>query len=78
MHGATQKSWPRWCVAASCRNKLALCGWSEAAAEGAAAAAVRPEDHRMARTLPDFFHPMPGPPPPSAWTLPICAWFHLC
>lgn len=52
MHGAMQRSWPRWCVAESCRNRLALCGWSEAAAERAVAVAVRPEDPSDAQPLP--------------------------
>lgn len=40
--GATRRSWPRWCAAASCRSRPASCGWSVAVAE-AATAAARPE-----------------------------------
>ena len=41
MSGATRRSWPKWCAAASCRSRPASCGWS--AAEAAAATAARPE-----------------------------------
>lgn len=41
MRGATRRGWPRWCAAASCRSRPASCGWSAAAAPGAAAAAAR-------------------------------------
>lgn len=89
MHGAMQRSWPRWCVAESCRNRLALCGWSEAAAEGAVAAAVRPEDPSDAQPLPatvqtssvrylGLLHQIPGPPPAGAWTLTVYTWANTC
>ena len=54
--GATRRSWPRWCGDASCRSRPALCGWSVAAPEAAAAAAAaRPEGP-------------PGMPAPSSHT----------
>ena len=44
MRGATLRSWPKWCVAASCRSRPASCGWSVAAASEVVAAAARPEE----------------------------------